>query len=196
MQAVKDLDLKAIYSRSLKSAQDLASNTTDINLYSEDSGAGRSYTDLLNRSDISAVIIGYVKPDRDRAYYNFGKSNMINSLPILVQPDFIRQALLAGKHVLSEKPIAKDVATARELLSWYQNNIDTSKVFWAVGENFRYMTKFLFAAEQVRQMGQVRNFRVNVHSLVKQDNKYYCTLPDPHLLFSSANLGTYANQIH
>ncbi|KAJ5993304.1 hypothetical protein N7451_009028 [Penicillium sp. IBT 35674x] len=154
VQAVKDLDLKAIYSRSLKSAQDLASNTADIDLYSEDSGAGRSYTDLLNRSDISAVIIG---------------------LPILVQPDFIRQALLAGKHVISEKPIAKDVATARELLSWYQNNIDTSKVFWAVGENFRYMTKFLFAAEQVRQMGQVRNFRVNVHSLVKQDNKYYLT---------------------
>ncbi|KAJ5947249.1 hypothetical protein N7466_000264 [Penicillium verhagenii] len=152
--AVKDLTLKAIYSRSLKSAQDLASTTTNIDLYSEDSGEGHSYSDLLARSDISAVII---------------------ALPILVQPDFIRQALLAGKHVLSEKPIAKDVATARELLAWYQKNIDASKVFWAVGENYRYLTKFLFAAEQVRQMGPVRHFRVNVHSLVKQDNKYYQT---------------------
>lgn len=62
MQAVKDLTLKAIYSRSLKSAQELASNTTDIDLYSEDSGAERSYADLLNRADIDAVIIGYVNP--------------------------------------------------------------------------------------------------------------------------------------
>ena len=190
MQAVKDLDLKAIYSRSLKSAQDLASNTTDIDLYSEDSGAGRSYADLLNRPDISAVIIGYVNPGLTKHLFIILKLTIIHSLPILVQPDFIRQALLAGKHVLSEKPIAKDVATARELLSWYKNNIDASKVFWAVGENFRYLTKFLFAAEQVRQMGQVRNFRVNVHSLVKQDNKYYCRLPDPLLLFFNANLGT------
>ena len=40
-------------------------------------------------------------------------------LPILVQPDFIKKALSAGKHVLAEKPIAKDVATATELLDWY-----------------------------------------------------------------------------
>lgn len=36
------------------------------------------------------------------------------------------------------------------------------------------MTKLLFAAEQVRTLGAVRNFRVNVHSLMKPDNKYYC----------------------
>jgi glucose-fructose oxidoreductase len=90
-----------------------------------------------------------------------------------VQPEFIRKALLAGKHVLSEKPIAKDIATAQELLQWYQTNIDTSKIFWSVGENFRYLTKFIFAAEQVRTLGKVLNFRVNVHNLVKADNKYY-----------------------
>lgn len=75
--------------------------------------------------------------------------------------------------MLSEKPIAKDVAAAQELLKWYRANIDTTKVLWAVGENYRYLTKFLFAAEQVRQLGPVRNFRINVHSLVKPDNKYY-----------------------
>ncbi|KAJ5760662.1 hypothetical protein N7520_007818 [Penicillium odoratum] len=154
VKEVQNLTLKAIYSRSLKSAQDLASTTNSVDLYSEDSDPGHSYTDLLARSDISMVII---------------------ALPILVQPEFIRQALLAGKHVLSEKPIAKDVTTARELLSWYQKNIDTNQVFWAVGENYRYLTKFLFAAEQVRQLGPVRNFRVNVHSLIMQDNKYYLT---------------------
>lgn len=98
-----------------------------------------------------------------------------SSLPILVQPEFIRRALLAGKHVLSEKPIAKDVATAQELLQWYGANVDSRKTFWAVGENYRYMTKFLFAAEQVRKMGKVKHFRVNVQNLVKEDNKYYRT---------------------
>ncbi|CAG7954677.1 unnamed protein product [Penicillium nalgiovense] len=154
VQAASNFQLKAIYSRSLKSAKDLASGTSEVDLYSEDSGSGKSYTDLLTRSDIGAVII---------------------ALPILVQPEFIRKALLAGKHVLSEKPIAKDVATAQELLQWYKSNIDTSKVFWAVAENFRYMTKFLFAAEQVQKLGKVQNFRVNVHSLMDKGNKYFHT---------------------
>ncbi|CAL5873292.1 uncharacterized protein PFLUO_LOCUS7563 [Penicillium psychrofluorescens] len=157
VQAATDLQLTAIYSRSLKSAQDLASGTSSssaVDLYSEDSGPGKSYADLLARADIEAVIIG---------------------LPILVQPEFIQKALLAGKHVLSEKPIAKDVATAQELVSWYQANVDPVKTVWAVAENWRYMTKLLFAAEQVRTLGAVRNFRVNVHSLMKPDNKYYLT---------------------
>lgn len=60
MKAAKDLHLKAVYSRSRKSAQDLASSVSDIDLYSEDSGSGYSYADLLARDDIAAVIIGYV----------------------------------------------------------------------------------------------------------------------------------------
>ncbi|KAJ6164905.1 hypothetical protein N7470_003577 [Penicillium chermesinum] len=124
-----------------------------LTIYLDRQFCERAALDLLTREDIGAVTI---------------------ALPILVQPEFIKKALLAGKHVLSEKPIAKDIATAQELLQWYQTNIDTTKVFWAVGENFRYLTKFIFAAEQVRQLGPVRNFRINVHSLVKPDNKYYC----------------------
>ena len=43
-----------------------------------------------------------------------------------------------------------------------------------MGENFRYMSKYLFAAEQVQKLGSVRNFHVNVQNLVKPDNKYFC----------------------
>lgn len=154
VQAAEDFELKAIYSRSLKSAQSLAEGTSNVDLYSEESGTEKSYDALLGRSDIGAVII---------------------ALPILVQPDFIKRALLAGKHVLSEKPIAKDVAAAKDLLQWYQAKIDTSKVFWAVGENFRYMSKYLFAAEQVQKLGSIRNFHINVQNLVKPDNKYFLT---------------------
>ncbi|GFG05846.1 60S ribosomal protein L32 [Aspergillus udagawae] len=154
VQAAKDFQLKAIYSRSLKSAQDLANGTTGVDLYSEDSGPGKGYADLLAREDIAAVVI---------------------ALPILVQPDFIRKALTAGKHVLSEKPIGKDIATARDLLQWYHANIDTSKILWAVAENFRYMTKFLRTAEEVQKLGPVKNFRVNSHALVSTDSKYFKT---------------------
>lgn len=163
--------MKAVYSRSRKSAQDLAGIAPGVDLYSDDSGAGHAYADLLARDDIQALIIAYAKP-----FPWHLREDITNppSLPILIQPDFIRQALLAGKHVLSEKPIAKDVATARELLEWYRANIDTNKVIWAVGENYRYLTKFLFAAERVRELGSVKNFRVNVHNMVKQDNKYFC----------------------
>ncbi|GFF83668.1 60S ribosomal protein L32 [Aspergillus udagawae] len=154
VQAAKDFQLKAIYSRSLKSAQDLANGTMGVDLYSEDSGPGKGYADLLAREDIAAVVI---------------------ALPILVQPDFIRKALTAGKHVLSEKPIGKDIATARDLLQWYHANIDTSKILWAVAENFRYMTKFLRTAEEVQKLGPVKNFRVNSHALVSTDSKYFKT---------------------
>jgi glucose-fructose oxidoreductase len=180
VQAAPGFALKAIYSRSLNSAQSLAEGTANVDLYSEDSGAGKSFDDLLARSDIGAVIIAYVELYKPPGYMNHltysGLRALLttHSLPILVQPDFIKRALLSGKHVLSEKPIAKDVATAKELLQWYQANIDATKVFWAVGENFRYMSKYIYAAEQVQKLGHVRNFRVDVQNFVKPDNKYFC----------------------
>lgn len=100
------------------------------------------------------------------------------SLPILVQPEFIRKALSAGKHVLSEKPIAKDLATAQELVQWYRTNIDIGKVFWGVAENYRYYKQYLYAAEQIQMLGRVKNFRVYLHTMVKTDFRYYCKLFD------------------
>ncbi|KAJ5398068.1 Oxidoreductase family NAD-binding Rossmann fold protein [Penicillium cosmopolitanum] len=148
VQAAPGFALKAIYSRSLNSAQSLADGTANVDLYSEDSGAGKSFEDILARSDIGAVIIAQIS---SREPY---------SLESTFYP---------------EKPIAKDVATAKELLQWYQANIDASKVFWAVGENFRYMSKYIYAAEQVQKLGHVRNFRVDVQNFVKPDNKYFLT---------------------
>ncbi|GAB1214674.1 hypothetical protein ATERTT37_003838 [Aspergillus terreus] len=153
LRASPDFDLKAIYSRSRQSAQALAGDC-DVAVYAEDAGPGHRYEDLLARADIAAVVI---------------------ALPILVQPTFIRQALQAGKHVLSEKPIAKDVATARELIAWHRAHAQPAQV-WAVAENFRYMGKFARVAEEVRRAGgRVTTFRVLVRSLVKTDSKYYKT---------------------
>lgn len=75
--------------------------------------------------------------------------------------------------MLSEKPIAKDLATAQELVEWYHSNVDSKRIFWGVAENFRYFTQFLYAAQQVQKLGRVKNFRVNSHSMTKTDFKYY-----------------------
>ncbi|KAF1345982.1 hypothetical protein BDV97DRAFT_371993 [Delphinella strobiligena] len=154
------LSLKAIYSRSLSSATALhgSLSTTfsksDITIYAENAGPGKSYSDLLARSDISGVII---------------------ALPIPAQPEFIKQALLAGKHVLSEKPVAKDLAAAQELIKWYHDQIDVSKVTWGVAENFRFLSRFRYGADQVQQLGRVLGFQVKVHLFVKPGTKYYET---------------------
>ncbi|KAK4988244.1 hypothetical protein LTR50_004070 [Elasticomyces elasticus] len=154
VQATPSLTLKAIYSRTLKSAQSVSENLPHIDLYSSDCGSGRSYTDLLARPDISAVII---------------------ALPILNQPAYIKEALRARKHVLAEKPIAKDIATARELLEWYHREIDTKAVTFGVAENFRYLDSFLYAAGQARSMGRVLGFRTRMQTFVKPGSKYYET---------------------
>ena len=60
VQAVPDLaTLRAIYSRSLKSATALSENLSDVELYSDDS-EGKTFNDLLKRDDIKGVIIAYI----------------------------------------------------------------------------------------------------------------------------------------
>lgn len=152
VRASKDLTLKAVYSRSLESAQSLAVDS-DVQLYSDDSGSGKGCADLLKRSDVQAVII---------------------ALPIPKQAEYIRLALSASKHVLSEKPIAENVKDAQELISWYYANIDSKKVTWSVAENFRYLASFEYAREQVQKAGRLLGFRAKRYSMVK-GGKYFET---------------------
>jgi predicted dehydrogenase len=59
LPAIQDtpiLSLKAIYSRSLKSAKSLSENLSDVEVYSDDS-QGKTFDDLLERDDILAVVI-------------------------------------------------------------------------------------------------------------------------------------------
>lgn len=136
----------------MRSAQSLAVGA-DVQLYSDDSGSGKSCADLLKRSDIQAVII---------------------ALPIPQQPEYIRLALSAGKHVLSEKPIAENLKDAQDLLHWYHANVDGNKVTWSVAENFRYLASFEYAREQVRRAGRLLGFSAKRYSMV-QGGKYFET---------------------
>ncbi len=74
-------------------------------------------------------------------------------LPIQTLPGVIRQALAAGKHVISEKPAAPDLSTGRDLLAFYAQHPDQ---VWSVAENWRYEAAFLRAADLIRagEIGQ------------------------------------------
>lgn len=171
VQATQLLNLKAVYSRSLKSAKSLSEHLPGVELYSEDS-EGRTYDDLLKRDDVKGVIIAYV-------HFYTTNSRQISiltsgSLPILAQPEYIKKALSAGKHVLAEKPIAKDVATAKELIAWTSDSSNTNATY-SVAENFRYQDSFLYAAEQVASLGRILTFRSRVSMFVKPGGKYFET---------------------
>ncbi|CEJ56352.1 Putative Oxidoreductase family, NAD-binding Rossmann fold protein [Penicillium brasilianum] len=152
--ASEHLDLKAVYSRSLRSAEDTAkASGKQIELYSEDSKQG--YNDVLNREDVDAVII---------------------ALPIASQASYIRAALSAGKHVLSEKPVAENVAEAEALIKWYREEIEPQKkATWSVAENFRYLNSFTYAREKVQGLGKIIGFRVKVYGNIQQDGKFFNT---------------------
>ena len=83
-------------------------------------------------------------------------------LPILNQPEYIRRALSAGKHMLSEKPFAENLKNAQELTRWYHKNHDDKRVIWSVAGNFRYLNSFEYAREQVHRAERLLGFRVKV----------------------------------
>ncbi|RYN52583.1 hypothetical protein AA0118_g10028 [Alternaria tenuissima] len=152
IQDTPSLSLKAVYSRSLKSAETLSEKLSDVELYSDDQD-GNKFEDLLKRDDVKGVVI---------------------ALPILAQPDYIKKALAAGKHVFAEKPIAKDLATAQDLLAWTQNSSNTSATY-TVAENFRFIDSYVWGSEQVASLGRILTFRVRVAAMVQAGSKYYET---------------------
>jgi predicted dehydrogenase len=96
-------------------------------------------------------------------------------LPIQTLPGVIRQALDAGKHVISEKPAAPDVKTGRELMAVYAQHPDQ---VWSVAENWRYEDAFLHAADliQAGEIGQPVTWHWVLHTSMNQENKYYHTM--------------------
>jgi len=76
--------------------------------------------------------------------------------------------------VFAEKPIAKDLATAQDLLAWTQNSSNTSATY-TVAENFRFIDSYVWGSEQVASLGRILTFRVCVAAMVQAGSKYYET---------------------
>jgi predicted dehydrogenase len=150
------LSLKAIYSRSRTSAESAVKDAgvENIEIYSDSpEQPSQTLSALLARTDIQAVII---------------------ALPILVQPEVIWKCMAAGKHILSEKPIAKDVTTARALLDLYQPL--SRDIIWAVGENFRLWPEVEKAFGILQKSdSKLVTFSIDFSTLVNQSDKYFQT---------------------
>ncbi len=137
----------AVYSRTLANAEALAARLLAPVAALDDLDA------ILARDDVDAV-------------------NIV--LPIPQLPDAVRRALDAGKHVISEKPVAPDVETGRALLDHYARRPDR---VWMVAENYRYEPTYLRAAEIVAS-GAIGRPGVAVWPIqidMTPSNKYYHT---------------------
>lgn len=141
-------EIVAIYSRTHASAHALAEQIPyPVRLYTD-------LAELLAQPDIEAVDI---------------------ILPIAALPAAIVQTLHSGKHLLSEKPIAADVATANQLLAQVAHHANS---VWMVGENWRYEAAFIKAAELIHsgQIGTPLTFHWAVFTPITANSKYYHTL--------------------
>lgn len=142
-----------MYSRSQSSAEKLAKDGNVDSYFDFPSVQDRSLDTLLERDDIHAVTI---------------------ALPIPLQSEYIRRSLSAGKHVLSEKPIAKDIATAENLIDFHRK-LSHAPV-WGVAENFRFVEFMTTGAEKVKELaGKVVTFQTKLNTLMKDDDKFLNT---------------------
>ena len=158
----KTFSLRAVYSRTLSSARIISKTLAADDLYYSDDDTrdsaskqvaagseGKTVHDLLLRTDVHAVVI---------------------ALPITKQPAYVRLALSAGKHVLSEKPIAADVTTARELIDWYYTSIRHRGLIWSVAENYRFLDAFQIGQSLCRRLGALESFELTKHWM--QERRY------------------------
>lgn len=154
VKANSNYTLKAVYSRSQQSATKFGDEASVDAYYNSLETPDKSLNKLLERSDIDAVII---------------------ALPIAVQPDIIRAAWKAGKHVLSEKPVSKDSTVAKQLIADYEP-YKAKGLIWGVAENFRFLDPIAYGTEELKRLGgEVTGFSVSVHDMVEDGNPYYDT---------------------
>jgi predicted dehydrogenase len=148
LQALGDtFEIVAISSRTPESAAQFnAKLSAPVDVYHD-------MADLLARDDIEAVDL---------------------ALPITAMPAAIEAALAAGKHVISEKPAAPDVATGQRLLASYARYPDQ---VWMVAENYRYEAPFVKAREIVTSgtLGRPVLADWAIYVGMRPGNKFYHT---------------------
>lgn len=107
--------------------------------------------ELLARPDVDAVIL---------------------SLPIHLTAEWVIKSLAAGKHVLSEKPIAATAKEGRRLI----RDAARFRRVWLIGENFFFTPHMVEARRWVQaRIGALRLVEVAQLGLMAPDNKYFKT---------------------
>ncbi|KAK9893372.1 NAD(P)-binding protein [Cystobasidium minutum MCA 4210] len=149
--------LQANWSRSESSAQDFQSCAKKEHAIESQVHYGDEGLDtLLSREDIDAVIM---------------------ALPITSQPDLITKCLKAGKHVLSEKPVADTVKRARQLIKEYEGEYKGQGLVWEVAEQFYHEPRYQRVREILDsgKLGKVHFFQQSVFIHMKEGSKYHST---------------------
>jgi len=149
----KIITVKAVFSRTENSALEtkaLLSPNEHVKVCSGKDGL----SDILNDKEIDAVVI---------------------CLPIDIQPSVVLMALEAGKHVLSEKPVAPYSKIGQDLVTYYEQRY--SSLVWGIAENYCYEPYFLEAKKYLQEgrIGQVRVVIGNSFSLIGSDVPYFHT---------------------
>jgi predicted dehydrogenase len=155
--------LVAVYSRSSRTATECVEEakklsglvSPTIGIYSDDH-PDHSIDVLLKRDDVNAVII---------------------SLPTLVQPALALKALASGKHVLMEKPLAKDVEASEALIAEYEAKYKPKGLVLSVAEQFRYDAGHEKARQIINSgtIGKLTAVHARIWQCIVPGNKWYET---------------------
>lgn len=114
-----DTILHTIWSRSQKSAEKLHSAAQQ----------------QLQPAAASPIQLKYGDDGLDEVLANKEIEGVMLVLPITAQPALVIRCLEAGKHVLSEKPIGKDVKSAKALVEEYEKRFEPKGLIWRVAES-------------------------------------------------------------
>lgn len=98
------------------------------------------------------------------------------SLPIAAQPKYVLKALKAGKHVLSEKPMAPSLAAGRALIK-AAKPYRKRGLKWLVGENYAYLPQVIQGEAWLAEgaLGDVRVAEVRQMNIASEANPYVQT---------------------
>uniref|UniRef100_A0A7S2ZHK3 Gfo/Idh/MocA-like oxidoreductase N-terminal domain-containing protein n=1 Tax=Rhodosorus marinus TaxID=101924 RepID=A0A7S2ZHK3_9RHOD len=116
---------------------------------------------VLNRDDISAVTV---------------------VLPIYLQAGYSLRAIKAGKHVLSEKPIAGSTEEAESVIREWKET--SGSIHYCIAENYRFEKAFREAASGVKEVcGGVISASITAFVPFPEGSKYESTQWYGKLLF-------------
>ncbi|XP_076914051.1 dehydrogenase FPY6-like [Bidens hawaiensis] len=148
------VSLKAIWSRTEKSAKEAVEIARKVFPNVECKYGDDGIDDIIRDSDVVAVAV---------------------VLAGQFQVDMSLKLLKAGKHVLQEKPAAASCSEVEAALSSYNSLFSTqsAKPIWAVAENYRFEPAFVEGRKLVSEIGDMMSVQLLIDGSMNSSNPYF-----------------------